>query len=262
MGKISRGTFINLALSAALTSLCGGALAQTADDSLKKVLDAKKIVIGNGGAYPPFEFMENGKLTGYDIDLGEELGRRMNLQVEWSVTEFTGLIAALTSKRADILLTAFAKTPERAQKVAFTEPYYYTGNAAAFKPGLNFDTADQLADKKIGVQAGTPSEKFVRERAGTTAKEILSYSSVNLALRDLEIGRVDVVVNLAPVLKYNLAKKPGNTMQVGPVWDSRGVCANTRLEDKALLAEVDRHLAAMRKDGFMDRLNTKWFGAN
>jgi ABC-type amino acid transport substrate-binding protein len=244
----------------ALLGLSFGAVAQ-ADDSLQRVQAKQTLVIGNGGAYPPFEFVENGKLSGYDIELGEELGRRMNLKVEWRVTEFTGLIGALTSKRVDMLLTAFGKTAERAQKIAFSEPYYVTGNTAAYKPGLDMRSIDKLAGKVIGVQAGSPSEKLVRDHASKTAKSIQSYSNINLALRDLEVGRVEVVVNLAPVLAYTLTRKPDHGLEVGPIWEPRGISANTRLEDKALLAEIDKQFAAMRADGFTERLNLKWFGS-
>ena len=68
-------------------------VAPSAADTLAKIKAAGKVVIGNGGAFPPFEFVENGKLVGYDIDLGEELAKRMGVKAEWTKIEFRGIIA-------------------------------------------------------------------------------------------------------------------------------------------------------------------------
>lgn len=246
------------ALAAVFTS---GAWAQTDGDTLDKVRKAGTLVIGNGGAYPPFEFVENGKLTGFDIDLGNELGKRMGVKVEWKVTEFAGLLAALTSGRVDALVTAFTSTPERAAKIAFSDGYYKTGIAAAYQVKDPVRTPQELQGKVVGVQSGTPGDKFIREGHADRVKEVRQYGEFHLALRDLELGRTQVVINTLPVLRYNLARhNTEGKISVTEAWDARDLGINTRLNDKALMAEINKHLAAMRADGFLEQLNTKWFG--
>lgn len=228
--------------------------------TLEKIKSAGRMVIGNGGAFPPFEYVENGNLTGLDRDLGEELCKRMGVKAEWQIIEFAGLLPALTSGRVDILLTALTKTPERAQRIAFSTAYYQTGVAAAYRSGIKMDGPDDLAGKVVGVQTGSAGEKYVRDRYADKAKEIKGYPEFPLALRDLEIGRVDVVVNTVLALRYNLSKSNKTGLKVSSVWEPIDVGMNTRLGDEALLAELNRHIVAMQGDGFLKGLDTKWFG--
>ena len=248
-------------LAAAGASLLAPRRAGAATDTLQKIKSAGVMIIGNGGAYPPFEFIEDGKLAGFDRDLGDELGKRMNVRVEWQVFEFAGLIAALTSGRVDVLITALTWTKDRAERIAFSDSYYKTGIAAAYRPGVTLDKPGDLAGKIVGVQTGTAGEKFVRDGYADKLKELKTYPEFPLALRDLEIGRVQAVVNTQPVLRYNLAKSNKAGLKVSGLWDSRDVGINTRLGDQALMAEINRQLAAMHQDGFLGKLDARWFGA-
>lgn len=73
----------------------------------------------------------------------------------------------------------------------------------------------------------------------------------------MEIGRVEAVVNPLPSIKYNLKGLKG--LEVTPVWQSSVVGINARKEDVALMDEVNRHLADLKKEGFLDQLDKKWF---
>ena len=77
-------------------------------------------------------------------------------------------------------------------------------------------------------------------------------------MKDLQAGRVQAVVNPVPVLRYN-AKGIGGLVST-EVWDKRVVGINTRKEDADLMAEINRHLEAMMKEGVLKRLDEKWFG--
>ena len=245
-------------LGAPLLALPALALAQA--DTLARVKAAGLLTVGNGAAFPPFEFVEAGKLSGYDIDMGEEIGRRMGVRTEWRQIEFAGLIASLTSGRVDALITAMTWTPERAERIGFSTPYYRTGIAAAHRPNVALSRPEELAGKVVGVQAGTSGEKFVRDGYAAVVKEIRTYNEFPLALRDLEIGRTECVVNTLPVLRYNISRNNRANLRTTEVWDGRDVGINTRKDDAALMAEIDRHLAAMKADGFLPSLDAKWFG--
>jgi len=243
------------------TALALPAIARAQEgDALAKARAAGVLVVGNGGAFPPFEFIENGQLVGFDRDLGDELGRRMGLRIEWRIIAFAGLIAALTSSRVDCLITAMAWAPDRAERIAFSTPYYRTGIAAAYRPGLALDRPEDLAGRVVGVQVGTSGERFVRDNLATQVKEIRVYNEFPLALQDLVIGRIEAVVNTQPVLRWNVARNSRVRLGVSPVWDARDIGINTRHADTALMAEINRHLAAMTADGFLPGLDAKWFG--
>lgn len=247
-----------VSLSVAVASLLTTASGALAQDTLAKIRQTGSIVIGNGGAYPPFEFVENGNLVGFDIDMGNEIARRMGVKAVWEKFDFNGLIPALQSKRVDVLVTAMTKTPEREQRMRFSMSYFDSGIAAAVRPGLSVTKAEDLPGKVIAVQLGSAGERYVRERAQTSAKEIKTYNEFPLALADVEAGRADLVVNTLPVIKYNVARRGNKLTVVGP-WDTRDVGVNTRLEDQALLDVINKHLNDLKAEGFLAKLESKWF---
>ncbi len=233
--------------------------ANAADDTLAKIKTSGELIIGNGAAFPPFEYVDNGDLVGYDIDLGEELAKRLGVKATWVKSAFGGLIPGLTSKRTDMLLTAMAYTAERAASMAFSEPYFMTGVAAAYKPGVKLDKPDDLAGKNVGVQSGTSGEQFVRNGYGDKVASLKTYDEFLLALRDLEIGRLDVVVNTGPTIAFNV-KQRGVKLNVTDNFDSRIIGMNTRTEEVAFMAEINKHIRDMKSDGFFAKIDQKWFG--
>lgn len=248
-------------LAAGAAVLAAAPLHAQPGDTFNKIRAAGTMIIGNGGAFPPFEYMEAGSLAGYDRDLGEELCRRLGVKAEWIVTDFAGLIPSLTSGRVDVIISALAKTEERAQRIGFSKAYYKTGVAAAYRPNVSVVNPEDLAGKIIGIQTGTSGEKFVRDAWADKVKELKAYPEFPLAMRDLEIGRVEAVVNTLPTLRYNLAKSNKAGLKVSGVWDARDIGINTRLADVTLMAEIDRQLDAMRADGFSKKLDERWFGS-
>jgi len=248
-------------MCAAAAALLIGALAAgavQAQDTLAKVRQSGTLVIGNGGAYPPFEYVENGNLVGFDIDLGNEIARRLGVKAQWEKFDFNGLIPALQSKRVDVLVTAMTRTPEREQRMRFSTSYYDSGIAAAVRPGVAIARPEDLAGKVIAVQLGTAGERYVRERVQATAREIKTYNEFPMALADVEAGRADVVVNTMPVIKYNVARRGNRLGIVGP-WDTREVGINTRQDDAALMEAINKLLADLKAEGFLAKLDAKWF---
>ena len=119
--------------------------------------------------------------------------------------------------------------------------------------------AEDLTGKKVGVQLGSSGERYVRDTLGSKVGQIMTYDSIVLAINDLRNGRVDAVVNPLPVLRY--AVRNDASFRQTEVWDSRVVGINTRLEDKELLAEINKHLLDLKQEGFLAKLEAKWFGA-
>jgi polar amino acid transport system substrate-binding protein len=254
--SISRRLFV----AAGVTLFAPSILRAQTPKTLDKIRAAGVMVVANGGAFPPFEFIEDGKLAGFDRELGDELGKRMGVRVEWQIFDFAGLIASLTSGRVDTLISALTWTPERAERIAFSKSYYQTGVAGAYRPDVSIVEPADLVGKIVGVQTGTAGEKFTRDNYADKVKDLKTYPEFPLALRDLEIGRVQVVVNTLPVLRYNLSKSNKAGLKVSGVWDARDVGINTRLGDTELMAEINRHVEAMQSDGFLKGRDAKWFG--
>lgn len=247
--QLIRSAWLGCALFAA-----GAMLAQA--DTLDTVKKEGVLVMANGGAYPPFGFVENGTMVGFDIDLGNEVARRLGVQPKWEKIDFSGLIPALNSKRVDLLVTAMTWTAERAQRITFSTPYYNSGIAGGAKPAARIVKAADIAGKVVAVQIGSAGERFVRDLG--VAKEVKTYNDFLLAFADVEAGRADVVVNTLPTVRYNAARRPSK-LAVSETWDQRDVGINTRMDDARLLAAVNAVLADLKREGFLDKLDAKWF---
>jgi ABC-type amino acid transport substrate-binding protein len=255
--SIARKALSILAVAAALAAGTAAAKAQSTLDEIKK---KGVMVAGSSAEYPPFEYVADGKLIGYDIEMADEITRRIGVKVQWEKIDFKGIVAALTAKRVDVLITALTYTPERAARIAFSDPYFDAGIGALLPKDSTVKKLDDLAGKKVGVQLGSSGERYVRETVGSKVGQLMTYDSIVLAINDLKNGSVEAVVNPLPVLRYAVRNDAG--FKQTEVWDSRVVGINTRLEDKELLAEINKHLADLKKEGFLARLEAKWFATS
>src|SRR6267154_2840177 len=124
MSTIYRLQFLLIAAAAILTA----AFPANAQTTLEAVKQKGVLVAGSSAEYPPFEYVADGKLVGYDVEMADEIARRIGgVKVEWEKIDFKGIVAALTAKRVDVLITALTYTPERAARIAFSEPYFDAG---------------------------------------------------------------------------------------------------------------------------------------
>jgi len=249
--------YLKILLASAVAMLLS-ALPATAQNTLELVKQKGTLVAGSSAEYPPFEYVADGKLVGYDVDMAEEIARRMGVKVAWEKIDFKGIVAALTAKRVDALITALTWTPERAERIAFSDPYFDAGIGAITPQSSTIQKPQDLKGRKVGAQLGSSGERYVRETIGSDVGQLLTYDSITLAINDLKNGRVEAVVNPLPVLRYAIRNDTG--FRYTAVWDTRVVGINTRLEDKELLAEINRHLRDLKSEALLAKLETKWFG--
>jgi len=258
MSKVAKRAW-TLAWCAAGAFLVMTVATASAETTLEKIKRTGVMTSANTFSYPPFGFIENGKQVGFDVDLANEIAQRMNVKLTFEQIDFRGIIAALTSKRVDLLVTGMVYTQDRAKQIAYSDPYFDGGVAAAFRTGKPVKEPDDLNGKTIGVELGSAGDKFVREKY-PTGVQIKTYDTVFLGLKDLENGRIDAFVGSVAPMRYIIRATP--SLKTTATWDSRIQAANTRLDDQDLLAEINKHLAAMKQDGTYDKLAVKWFGSS
>ena len=102
--------------------------AAATDNSLERVKKAGNISFAMSGGYPPFNyFTEDDVLTGFDVDIGKEVAKRLGVTYEPVTTDWSGILEGLRSGRYDGIFGSMAITDERLKVVDFTDPYYYSG---------------------------------------------------------------------------------------------------------------------------------------
>jgi len=227
----------------------------------------KVLKIGTEGAYPPFNNLTaDGKLEGFDIDIGNALCEQMQVKCEWVTQDWDGIIPALQAGKFDAILASMSITPERAEKVDFTNKYYNTPSAIAVPKDsdLKGTTKEDLAGKTIGVATSTTHFNYASQTY--TDSTVKGYPSSPEEQLDLANGRLDAIQDDITVLSEWLATPEGacckilGTPEPQPVEIfGPGAGIAVRKGDKALLDKLNAAIKAIRENGTYKKINDKYF---
>lgn len=247
---------------ALILGLClGAATAMAADNSFDLVKKAGKLVIGLDDAFPPMGYRDdNNNIVGFDVDVAEEVGKRLGIAIEWQPTAWDGVILSLNAKKFDCIWNGMTITEERAKKVAFTKPYITDGQIAAVRmEEASITSLALLGDKVVGVQKGSPALEAAK-KLPNAAKEIREYNTNPKAFLDLEAGRLNAVVVDNVTGRFYMAKRPGKFRALAGYITKEAMGVAFRMEDVALRTAVQKAIDAMVADGTMGKISRKWFG--
>ncbi len=218
----------------------------------------RTLVVGCDAAFPPLEYQEGERFSGFDIDLGNALAREMGVKLQWVNCGFDGIFAALQARKFDIVMSAVTITPERAKQMAFSEPYYTAGQAlASRKGGTIYPDMASLTGKTVGIQINTTAKEVLKKYPQVKYRE---YNTVDLALLDLQNGNVDAVVADSPVVRHMLNRGYQSLTVAGTLLTTEHYGIAARPEDKALIADVNAALERLKGRGEFAALQAKWFG--
>lgn len=226
---------------------------------LQKIKEDKKIKVGLEDTYPPMEFRnDKNELIGFDIDLSNEIGKRLGVKVEYVMTEFGGLMMSLNSNKIDMSASAISMTDERKKEAEFTKPYVNSGQALVVKKG-NTTIKDEkdLEGKIVGVQLGTTGEISAKKIKGV--KQVKAYDKTPQVFQDLEIGRIDAIIIDEFVGKYYLSKQKDKAEVVKSL-EHEPIGIAFKKGETELQGEVQKIIDEMVKDGTMKKISEKWFG--
>lgn len=229
-----------------------------AQSALQRVRQSGELRIGTDATYPPFETAEGGNYSGFDIDLGEAIGRELGVKVHWINAGFDGIFPALQNGSFDAVMSSVTITPERSASMLFTDPYYDSGQLIAVRQDTqNINTPDDLVGKKVGVQINTTAQYDLEKRTGV---QVEIYNTVDLALQDLQNGRIDAVVSDAPVLKWMIFKSFQQLKTVGRRFTDEKFGIALAQGSTDLRRAINAALWRIEDSGEYNRIHEKWFG--
>lgn len=218
---------------------------------------ADPIRVGTAANYPPFEFISDTKITGFDIDFMKEIAKRAKFEIKFVNMSFDGLIPALKGGKIDMIASAMSATDDRRKSVDFSDSYYSTENL--FLKRKNDDKITdktKLVGKKIGVQLGT-----VQEMAAKKIKDANVVPSEEMvgAILALKSNKVDAVL-VDSSIGYGFLKKNDDLMEFLKEPDgSEGFSfAFDKDKQKELITKINEAIKSIKADGFFDKLLEKY----
>ena len=255
----------SLAAAAAVTVLLSGCGAKSgADKSLEQIKAKGVFVVGLDDAFPPMGFREKGsnEIVGFDIDLAKKAAEKLGVKVEFKPVAWDGIILSLNKGDIDVIWNGLTITPEREKQIAFSKPYLDNRQIIVVKTASKIQTKAELKGKTVGLQLGSSSENALNadKETAKSLKDVKKYSDNQLALLDLEAGRVDAVIVDEIVGRYNIAKKTGVYRVLSDNVGTEMYGVGFRKNDASFAAALDKALDDMKKDGSADAISKKWFG--
>jgi lysine/arginine/ornithine transport system substrate-binding protein len=230
--------------------------------------DWTTIRFGVDASYAPFESKApDGKLVGFDIDLGNEICKRLNAKCVWVENDFDGMIPALKAKKFDGVLSSMTMTPAREKEIAFSHKLFNTPTALIAKKGSTLQpTADSLKGKSVGVEQGTIQETYAKTYWAPKGVKVVPYQNQDLVYQDLLSGRLDTALQDKVQAEIGFLKTPrGAEYQIvgGDITDEKtlgtGAGIGLRKDDTDLKAKIDKAIADIRKDGTYNNIAKKYF---
>ncbi|HET8600177.1 MAG TPA: transporter substrate-binding domain-containing protein [Segeticoccus sp.] len=254
-GRRWRAAAIGAAGALAL-SACGGGGAQSASGG--SLIKKDTLTVAMSGQFRPFSFHENGKLTGFDYDIGQAIAQQMGLTYAPKTAEFDSLIQGVQSNRYDVIIGSMTPTPKREKAVDFTNGYYSSGAQMFVRKGSDCTDPAQMQNPTIGVARGTTYQDYLSDQKWVGGTK--TYASDVTALVDLSKGRMDGVVTDQLVGLYQI-KKTGRDLKTcgNPLYTESPAFALKKGND-GLKKDLNSALAAIKKDGTYKKLSVKWFG--
>jgi polar amino acid transport system substrate-binding protein len=236
-----------------LTGLLFGSAVQAR--SLDEIKAAGTIIVATEGAYPPFNYFQGSKLSGFEVELAEAIVKKMGLKIEWKALSFDALLAGLRQDRWDMVMASFGVTDERSKAVMFTNPYYCSGGVIVSKDAAIKDAAT-LAGKTVAVQTGSTYMENVKKLAGV--KDVKNYPQDTDARSALVAGRVDAWVSDRFVVKAATESNPGLGLKVGDYLFVERIAAAVKKGNGPLAAAVDKALTDVMADGTYKTISEKF----
>jgi len=235
--------------------------------SLDEIKKRGYLIVATEDDFRPFEFIKDGKPTGFDNELVEDLRKYAPFEIRQEILPWTGILAGVSTGKYDVAITAAIITKERRKSLDFTSPiadatHYYVKR----KADASINAIKDLNGKTVGAQAGSallsrlPELDDMLKKEGGKLGKIVEYTSYPEAYQDLALGRTDFVVNTIINLKTLVAEKP-EVFAIGQAVSGKSYPAwaiakgNTELQ-----AFLNEFIAKEKASGRFAELQKKWFG--
>lgn len=238
-------------------------VASTEDNSLQKVKDAGKLILGLDATFKPMGYTdENDEIVGFDIDVAEEVCKRMGVElvkepINWDTKE-----QDLNVGKIDCIWNGMSINASRQEAMNLSEAYMENEMVFVVNGSSDVTGMADLADKNIAVQNGSTAQDILEaSEVGKTCTVTTIATNVE-ALQQLELNLVDAVFLDSVVANYEIAESGKDYKVLEEGLEKEEYAIGFRKGDQKLRDEVQKILSEMKADGTLGEISTKWFGSD
>lgn len=240
--------------------------AEGADESLQKILDNGKLILGLDATFEPMGYTnESDEIVGFDIDVAEEVCARMGVElvkqpIDWDTKE-----QDLAVGRIDCIWNGMSINPSRAEQMNLSAPYMKNAMVFVVPASSDITAMGDLTGKNIAVQNGSSAQEILEASELCTSETPVNVTAMATnveALQQLELGLVDAVFLDSVVANYQITSAGKDYKVLPDGLEEEEYAIGFRKGDQALRDEVQKILCQMKADGKLGEISTKWFGSD
>ena len=233
------------------------------DDSLQKVLDSGKLILGCDTEFPPMGFADgSGEIVGFDIDVAREVCRRLGVElvvrgIDWNTKE-----DYLNDGRIDCIWNGMSSSPERAESMTLSAPYMKNELIFVVRGNSDIKEMNDLAGMRVGVQTGSTAQDALEDsEIFASVKEVTSATNRE-NLRKLIGGEVDAILIDSVAAYYSVFSSDRKFYVLPESLGQEEYVIGFRKGDNALRDAVQKAISEMKADGTLSEISKKWFGSD
>jgi polar amino acid transport system substrate-binding protein len=235
----------------------GDSDSSSSGDVSSELITEGTLTVGSDIPFPPFEFGNPPAYDGFDIDLTNEIAKDLELEVDIQDTSFDTIFTDVAQGNFDMVASASTITPEREQRVDFSDPYYEAEQALLVPEGSDVTSVEDLSGLTVGAQDGTTGEAYANDE--TDAGSVRGFPQGPAAIAAVRNGQVDATIIDQPVAQDAVDKGQAGFEIVTTIPTNELYGLAFAQDTPALLEAVNESLANMKEDGRLNDLYQKWF---
>lgn len=242
------------------------AQAQSSPDILVQAKQKGVLKVGTETAFAPFDFIKEGKHSGLNVDLFQEIGKELGVKIEWVLLPWEGVLPGLEVGKFDMVAGPAMITKARLERYRFSSPIAEsTVGLLKHKNNTGLVKAADIEGKVVGVSKGSAQMAQLKTFGDTLPGKVTirEYPGNNEAYADLANGRIAAVANSLPNISYVAQERPEIFAVINPPFGSKAYFGYLMRKDDgsaALAAAVNTALLKIKADGRLATLQKKWFG--
>lgn len=220
-----------------------------------------KLTIGLEGTFSPYSYRKNNQLTGFEVELGKAVAKKMGLKANFVPTKWDSLIAGLGSGKYDVVMNNITQTPERAKQYNFSTPYIKSRFALIVPANSNIKSLKDIKGKKIIAGTGTDNATVVKKYKGKLVPNGDFSSSLDMVKQRRAAGTVNSREAWYAYGKKN-STKGLKMIDVSSEQKPAKISALFNKKDTAIQSSYNKALHQLQQDGTVKKLAEKYFGAD